>query len=64
MEKMEVIVGDTRIAKYWWTRSTQKEDNFVGSNVDNAVCSPNMVGGTLHGDDKGDTVLGVSSMCD
>ena len=30
-------------------------------NVDNAVCLPNMVEGTLRGDDKKDTILGVSS---
>ena len=51
-------------AKYWRTRSIQKEDNFVGSNFDNAVCLPNMVGGILRGDDKKDTVLGVSSKRD
>ena len=27
-------------AKYWRTRSIQKEDNFGGSNIDNAVCLP------------------------
>ena len=37
-------------AKYWRTKSIQKEDNFGSSNVDNAVCLPNTVGGTLRGD--------------
>ena len=48
-------------AKYWRTRSIQKEDNFDGSNVDNAIYLPNMVRGTLSGDDKEDPVLSVSS---
>ena len=32
-------------AEYWRTRSFQKKDNCGGSNIDNAVCLPNMVGG-------------------
>ena len=46
------------------TRSFQKENNFGGSKIDNAVCLPNIVGGTLHGDDEEDTDLVVSSKCD
>ena len=37
---------------------------FFGSNIDNIVCFPNMVGGTLSGDDKENTVLGVPSKRD
>ena len=44
-------------------RSIQKEDNFGGSNIDNDVCLPNMVGGTIRGNDKENTVLGVPSKC-
>ena len=29
-------------AKYWRTRSIQKGDNFGGSDIDNAVCLPNI----------------------
>ena len=34
------------------------------NNIDNAVCMLNMIGGTLRGDDKENTVLGVPSKCD
>ena len=53
-----------RMSKYWRTCSIQKKDNFGGSNVDNAVCLPNMVGGALRWGDKEDIVLGVSSKRD
>ena len=44
------------------TESTGENDaKYWSSNVDNAVCLANMVGGTHSGDDKNDTVLGVSS---
>ena len=51
-------------AKCWRTISIQKEDNFGSSNVDNAVCLPNIVEGTLREDDRENTVLGVSLKCD
>ena len=51
-------------AKYGMTRTIQTEDNLDGNNIDNAVCLPNVDGGTLLMDDKEDTVLGVSSKRD
>ena len=39
----------------------RKEDNLGDSNVDNAVCLPNLVGGK---DDKQNTVLGISLKSD
>ena len=42
----------------------QKKDNFGSNNIYNAVCLPNMVGGTNRGDDKENAVLGVPSKCD
>ena len=40
-----------------------QKDIFGGNNINNTVCLPNKLGGTLRGDNKEDTVLGVSSKC-
>ena len=45
------------------SRSIQKEDNFAGSNVDNAVYVPGL-SEALSGGDKEDTVFSALSMHD